>query len=217
MQKGLAEPSLLLTYTEERIPIIAEMLDKTTLLLDKTLKAKSKDDQSGWSRGRELYQLDFNYNWSSIVVDEQVTRNAEPGDDKKIVVAGGRAPDAPGLISADPKSTKTNMFDLFGLTHHTVLIFSPSIDQAASIHAHLKRYPDGALRVVIILPAGVSPTSGSSNADFVLEDGEGYAYSNYATQKEDVTVVVVRPDAYIGAAVRGVEGLTKYFGTIFSV
>ncbi|KAF8891790.1 FAD binding domain-containing protein [Infundibulicybe gibba] len=142
VEKGLAPASLLDTYTEERIPVIAEMLGVTTELLKKTFK--KEHDQSAWDRTGCLLQLGVNYRWSSIVVDEQSKDYIPSGDDtngdqKQVVQfddvdpygkrtdgrlrAGDRAPDACDLF--DPRTgTTTRLFNIFGPTHHTVVHFS---------------------------------------------------------------------------------------------
>ncbi|KAK0466822.1 FAD binding domain-containing protein [Desarmillaria tabescens] len=212
IDKGLAAPTLLDTYTQERIPVIAAMLNKTTELLNKTFKpgASSYD---GWQRGPELYQFGVNYRGSPIVVDEAGTpesvdpyRSGEGGE----LRAGDRAPDAPGLVSS--KGEKTRLFDIFRTSYHTVLIFAGAELEAKEILDLLKAYSAGTVKSVVILPQSNGPVVDGSSADFVLTDGEGYAYKHYNGRNG---VVVVRPDGMIGALVGGVDGLKQYFRGIF--
>lgn len=116
-------------------------------------------------RGETLKQLGVNYRWSRIVLDEtdQSTADAaldnsvEPDDDdgrKKrdpygipgdILRPGDRAPEAPGLrwVSTDRSSSLTeksdspltSVFDLFGSTYHTALIFPPSSLTMDTVHS----------------------------------------------------------------------------------
>ncbi|CAA7261872.1 unnamed protein product [Cyclocybe aegerita] len=65
--KGLAPPSLLDTYNDERHPVVAEMLNITTGMLNKMVVASA---DVGWRRTGHINQLGVNYRWSSIVVDE---------------------------------------------------------------------------------------------------------------------------------------------------
>ncbi|KAK0466820.1 FAD binding domain-containing protein [Desarmillaria tabescens] len=212
VDRGLAAPTLLDTYTQERIPVIAAMLNKTTELLNKTFKpgASSYD---GWQRGPELYQYGINYRGSPIVVDEAGTpesvdpyRSGEGGE----LRAGDRAPDAPGLVSS--QGEKTRLFDIFRTSYHTVLIFAGAGLEVKEILDLLKAYPAGTVKSVVILPQNDGPAVDSSSADFTLTDGEDYARKNYNGRHG---VVVVRPDGMIGALVGGVDGLKQYFKGIF--
>lgn len=54
--KGVSPLSLLDTYTEERLPVIAAMLQKSTLLLKRGM-ARSRGDGSNWVRGKAIKQL----------------------------------------------------------------------------------------------------------------------------------------------------------------
>ncbi|KAH8110156.1 hypothetical protein DFH11DRAFT_1494555, partial [Phellopilus nigrolimitatus] len=82
--KGHASPSLLDSYEGERIPVISEMLKITTNLFNRVFRietqqalartqtsAASGPDDHMFSRDRKLFQLDFNYRWSTIVRDER--------------------------------------------------------------------------------------------------------------------------------------------------
>ncbi len=99
------------------------MLDKTTDLHNKTFAGGAASTE-GWRRGPELYQFGVNYRGSPIVVDEEGTpesvdpyRSGEGGT----LRGGDRAPDAPGLVSS--QGEKTQLFNIFRTSYHTVLIF----------------------------------------------------------------------------------------------
>ncbi|KZT24407.1 hypothetical protein NEOLEDRAFT_1156905 [Neolentinus lepideus HHB14362 ss-1] len=130
--KSLAPIALLSTYTEERLPVIAQMLNKTTSLLDRTVAhAANKvdikpehlqnEDMNPWVRGKILLQLGINYRWSSIVIDEEAdggrVRSIEEtrlkayetatGASGDRVHAGDRAPDVPFLVDLKPKPNES--------------------------------------------------------------------------------------------------------------
>ncbi|KAG7445126.1 uncharacterized protein BT62DRAFT_951494 [Guyanagaster necrorhizus] len=210
VHKGLAPEGLLASYSQERIPIIAAMLNKTSELLNKTFKPGG----GGWVRGYELRQLGVNYRGSPAIVDETPVEGEETIDPYRsgndgTVRGGDRAPDAPGLVFIDDSSHKTSLFDVFGSSYHTVLIFS---DENTALLDALKNYPTGIIKSVVIVPQ--RPT-GAILADQVLVDGDGYAYKHYNMAEKLTKVVVVRPDGIIGALVSGVDGLNRYFKKIF--
>ncbi|SJL13737.1 uncharacterized protein ARMOST_17185 [Armillaria ostoyae] len=212
VDRGLAAPTLLDTYSQERIPVIAATLDKTTELHNKTFAGGAASSE-GWRRGPELYQFGVNYRTSPIVVNEEGTpESVDPylSGEGGALHAGDRAPDAPGLVSS--QGEKTCLFDIFRTSYHMVLIFPGADLEVNGILDLLKAYPAGAVKSVVILQQNAAPTVGGSPADFVLADGEGYARKHYNDRDG---IVVVRPDGIIGALVGGVDGLKRYFKGIF--
>lgn len=212
VHKGLAPQSLLDTYTQERIPVIATMLNKTSELLTKTFQPGGAS-RAGWARGYELRQLGVNYRASPVIVDETPVDGEETVDPYQsgndgAIRGGDRAPDAPGLVFANDSSRKTSLFDIFGSSYHTALVFSD--DNTAVLDA-LKTYPAGIVKSVVIVP---HPPSGTIPADYVLVDGDGYAYKHYKIAEKITRVVIVRPDGIIGALVTGVDRLKRYFREI---
>ncbi|KAK0501681.1 FAD binding domain-containing protein [Armillaria luteobubalina] len=212
VDRGLASPTLLNTYTQERIPVIAAMLDKTTDLHNKTFTTGAASTE-GWRRGPELYQFGVNYRGSPIVIDKEGTpesvdpyRSGEGGP----LRGGDRAPDAPGLVSV--QGEKTQLFDIFRTSYHTVLIFPGADLEVKAILDVVKAYPVGTVKSVVILHQNATPTADGFPADFVLTDGDGYARKYYNDRNE---IVVVRPDGIVGALVGGVDGLKQYFKGIF--
>ncbi|OBZ66925.1 Pentachlorophenol 4-monooxygenase [Grifola frondosa] len=227
VEKGIAAPSLLETYTEERLPVIAEMLEKTTELLNKTMRA---GDLSAWDRrSGALDQLGVNCRWSSIVVDERASDTDEknkPSDaygtaGSTEVRAGDRAPDAPGLVvlrgadSTEETGAQTSLFQTFGISYHTVLLFTTDANVAKAASDILAGYPAGTTRCVVMLPAGASQFPVISGGS-VLIDQEGHAHVGYNVASGTSTIVIVRPDGTVGGVVLGVEGLRRYFKSIFS-
>ncbi|KAF7356663.1 FAD-binding-3 domain-containing protein [Mycena venus] len=126
VQRSLAPESLLQTYTEERAPVVAAMLNKITALLkedwaDKTgAPPPTPGGVSAWKHNGGVLQLGVNCRWSSLVVDEQqhdedflddfedyqeFFRGEDQEEDDSFdsfvdrpLSAGDRAPDAPGLV-----------------------------------------------------------------------------------------------------------------------
>ncbi|KAI6117888.1 hypothetical protein EV401DRAFT_2179727 [Pisolithus croceorrhizus] len=252
--KGLSPASLLDTYTAERLPVIAEMLGFTTemhkLMFNESdaehaprSSADDKDNsktvesqfERAMRRGGKLYMLGVNYRTSPIVIDEFVSPptprgtavNSTYGDTQEGVLrAGDRAPDAPGLV-ATVSLNRVRMFDIFGSTHHSVIIFAPTLTVPAvkSILATLgQSFPKELVRRVVVLPGPASEPDDhvetSSEVDQaidteVLIDEAGHAYRGYVAEPQEVKAVVVRPDGVVGAIVRGGTGLERYFEGVF--
>lgn len=236
-------PSILDSYEEERLPVVAEMLEMTTQLLDETRKgiriddavrqalakepaSTSKDLNSGYHRGSKLHQLGVNYRWSPIVYDERTDKSAGKsekaayGVSGQAVQAGDRAPDASGLIAKYCHASGpvvNRLFDLFDPTTHVALIFvsKASAGRFSEIDAALDILP--ACRKVVIWPPGQQANEVPIGAvDYVFEDREGLAYAGYGVdRKADIpSVVIVRPDAMVGAYVHTVQGVEVYSGLL---
>ncbi|TBU42449.1 FAD binding domain-containing protein [Dichomitus squalens] len=230
--KGLASPHLLGTYPVERLPVIAQML-ATTSNLYTHLIPKKEDSQAttvqdqdpkkaGFMQWRNtaLYQLDINYRWSPITVDargkdglseDDLKARAYEGYPGGDVRAGDRAPQAPALVGAD--GLEKTLFDLFKPTYHTVLVFSPQ-GGAAEIVKAAQEYPVGTVHTVVLGKDAVPQPIDSAES---YHDKEGHAYRAYHVDGGEVTVVVVRPDGYVGAVVHDVDGLRTYLAKIFRV
>jgi hypothetical protein len=218
--KGLSPPTLLDSYDSERLPVIAEMLNITTGILN-LLKGSGGMEQV-MHRGEKLTMLGVNYRCSPIVVDE--VTNAVPVSsyrvlDESTLVAGDRAPDAPGLsvVKAGAQVAETRFFDLFKATYHTTLVFGPDVGSAEDIIGALSSYSRDIIRIVVVLPQDAVATESStvtSRADVVV-DAAGHAYRAYLTEKGEKRVVVVRPDGVAGAIVRGTDGVKAYIEKVF--
>ncbi|KZT07594.1 monooxygenase [Laetiporus sulphureus 93-53] len=227
VEKGLASPSLLSTYNEERLPVIKAMLEETTAIFHSVLArtANGMNNEAGWNRGEHMRQLGVNYRWSSIVRDERAPVGAtEPMDpyginSGDVPRAGDRAPDAPGLVnvkSTDASEQPTSLFRIFSTTRHTILVFSPDSAHAGPALEALTSYPADAIQSVVIYLQDASSTPHVDGANLSLVDRDGHAYSGYAVEKGGLTIVIVRPDGVIGAIARGVDGLKAYFRGIFT-
>ncbi|THH07808.1 hypothetical protein EW145_g3128 [Phellinidium pouzarii] len=183
-------------------------------------------------RRRKLFQLELNYRWSPIVLDERFegSDSAAPkdtfGEVGNDVRAGDRAPDAPGLVvlskgTAAKKVGKVKgeqgesvrLFDIFDPTVHTVLVFSSNARLRRDLHSILQKLPACLVRTLAIVPAAFHPTRDEDfmlNADLVLEDKEGHAVRGYGVD-DSVYTVVVRPDGMVGAFAKGPGGVERYF------
>ncbi|KZV66517.1 hypothetical protein PENSPDRAFT_755633 [Peniophora sp. CONT] len=213
--KGLASPDLLDTYSEERVPVISEMLKITTKLASATFKAKP--DEEAFKRPASLGQLGVHNRWSSIVYDGlregepqfESTNLAPPstyglGEETPRLQAGDRAPDAPGL---DGARGETTLFDIFNAARHTVLVFGSA--HAAAVRAVVGKYPEGFVDVVTLL------SEGSDKQEDALVDAQGHAYRGYAVEA-GVAVAIVRPDGVVGALLKPEQGVDLYFCRVFS-
>ena len=224
--KGLSPPSLLDTYTEERLPVVAEMLNFTTKMLKATMDKPG--DEARWKRTGNLNQLGVNYRWSSIVVDQSTdssagenAREAHSTYDAEadgLLRAGDRAPDAPGLVKINfdnhKSSESTRLFKLLGPTHHTVLIFADAADVHASLQAALARFSKEHVRAVVLIRAGTINMIQDVACD-VFEDHDGHAYDAYKGAEGANGIIIIRPDGVIGAIVNDVDWVDRYFKAIF--
>ncbi|KAF7318435.1 FAD-binding-3 domain-containing protein [Mycena chlorophos] len=238
VQKRMAPASLLDTYSEERIRVIAHMLSLTTELYQKTmdtfkLQQQDKDDDAFvlGQRGRETSMLGINYRGSSIISDSNIAgagRGAGPAaaydieaHTHAVARPAYRAPDAPGLKLEGSTGTQTrSLFDVFDVTKHTVLVFASPGSGSKDLDAILgfvSSLPEGAAQAVRVLPAGFPETENSGKFELTLVDALGHAYKEYGASNTAVSVVVIRPDGVVGAMERDVDGLKGYFRKVLSI
>jgi len=225
--KGHASAPILATFTEERLPVVAEMLDLTTVILNKTVGEVGST--AGWDRGDALKQLGVNYRLSSIVLEEEDKKHegngmssnhswyyVEPG---RFVQAGDRAPDAPGLFNlGDGESTPTRLFKLLSPSQHTIIIFLDRISDAKKDLelSFLKNYPTDLIRTIAIISPGHEYNSLLSGGAFdVYEDRDGHAYRAYNGPEGLARFFAIRPDGVVGARVGSPGRLKAYFDNIF--
>lgn len=189
--------------------------------------------QAAWQRGTLLKQFGINYRWSPIVFDERYkgldAQRAEAealnpygvGTESEPVRAGDRAPNATGLVrlggGQEATPLTTSLFDIFGPTHHTVLVFGSNATNVDPIIDYCRSCPAGTVRSIVVLAS--LPSSGSAaagtGADVLLYDRDGIAHTEYGLTQGQSLAVIVRPDGFVGAVAHGVEGVAKYFGLIF--
>ncbi|KAF7350749.1 FAD-binding-3 domain-containing protein [Mycena sanguinolenta] len=216
VQKGLAPEALLNTYSEERLRVIAQMLQLTTDLHKKIFRGDSKNPDEGWFRGGDVQMLGVNYSGSSIVQEDDAVQGASvtpySTSGAGHIRAAYRAPDAPGLVRVGSEGAPTRLFSIFSVEVHTVLLFGGDDTTRAEV---LGRLPKEAVRAVLLLPQGQTTTNASSPA-LVLEDRAGHAYAGYGMRVDELTVVIVRPDGVVGAVAIDAEGVERYFQKILS-
>ncbi|KAG1745499.1 FAD binding domain-containing protein [Suillus paluster] len=218
VEKGLADKSLLETYSAERLPVISEMLEMTTSILNKAVTTGDLTHH----QSPILFMLGINCRFSSIVLDEFATPvegkpiNAYGVFDEGHLAAGDRAPDAPNMLQVGHgESEVKTLFGLYRPWYHTVLVFAPSLADTSPILGALGACNKSVVRSAVILPSSAPAIPVASPADLVLVDQEGYAYSAYLVKANQTKVFVIRPDGVIGAIVHGEEGVKKYFSNIF--
>jgi hypothetical protein len=217
VEKGLAHKSLLETYNEERLPVISEMLELTTSLLNETMATGNLTA----GRSPKIFMLGINCRFSSIVLDEFTPPvegkpvNAYGVLDEGHLEAGDRAPDAPELLLIQPeKLDVTALFSIYRPWYHTIVVFAPSLTDATPILAALE-YDKNIVRSAVVVPSTAPAAHVASPADIVLLDQEGHAYTAYLLEATQTKVFVIRPDGVIGAIVHGAEGVKRYFSKIF--
>lgn len=199
------------------------MIEKSTQLHD----ALQRSQDAGWERGSGLHQLGVNYRWSSIVVDDRTPKtlglqHIDPygsGTDGTLR-AGGRAPDAPGLVpvgsyDGSERDGTLSLFSIFGPGHHTVLLLNIPEDLTGYILLAVKKYRIGLVKTVVIRPKGIAKPRVGCQPDLTVVDQGGHALAGYKVEKP--VIVIVRPDSYIGGIVYGYYSFAKYFSGIFSV
>ncbi|KAH9832239.1 monooxygenase [Rhodofomes roseus] len=233
VERGVAQTSLLYSYSAERLPVIKRMIQETRRIFELTMQSKARPEgMAPWGKSEGLRQLGVNYRSSPILVDERHADGAqqETYDAYGIGLgalggvglrAGDRAPDAPGLVDVTEAGSEVKTRSLFGIfrpVYHTVLMFGEDSTAASEVMDGLKAYPAQLLRVVTIHPQQGPVTAGvvtDITADFALRDGHGHAYTGYGCSPEVFSVVVVRPDGVVGAIVLGAKGVQKYFDRVF--
>ncbi|PCH36573.1 monooxygenase [Wolfiporia cocos MD-104 SS10] len=221
--KNYASPSLLDTYTIERLPVVAHMLKMTTNHFHKTrnVTVDGRGAEEAFKHSGVLKQLEINYRWSPIVLDKRTPyirlADTEPldvygaeGGDASVLRAGDRAPDAPSLM--DLKQHDAEPTNLFSVTHHTVLIFSRDVAHIGPVLDALKGYPPSTVKSVAIYPQGTSASLAFEDAEYVMVDRDGHAYNGYnVADSATMTIVIVRPDGVVGGIVFEAEGVQNFF------
>ncbi|KAK7051478.1 hypothetical protein VNI00_004452 [Paramarasmius palmivorus] len=203
--KGLASPRPLLdSYSAERIPAIAASLG---IVKNPTVSALSQNQRS---RDWDLRQFDVNYRSSPIITDD-----LEPSESFQTTLhAGDRAPDATGLVITC-SSQRTTLYDLLDAVSHTVIAFLPGdcLDYYSHITVALSRFPPVMAKTMVIHPQS---TVWQHHDGVVFIDEDGYAFEHYESQPDEVKVVIIRPDGYIGAVITDVSGVEQYFAEVLN-
>ncbi|KAL5488262.1 hypothetical protein ACEPAI_6370 [Sanghuangporus weigelae] len=237
------EDNAIVQKTIDSLGSAATPLSETEKKQNEVEEKDSNVDQR-YVRGRKLFQLDLNYRWSPIMFDER--RPAESASDGEFdnkekdaygkpghdLRAGDRAPDAPGLVvlhKASPPVGKIGkvaeggegavlgLFDIFDPTAHIALLFSSDQSFVKSAQNMLRVLPEGLISTVVIVPKDSTSAVGKDVVDVVLADKEGHAYKGYGIEKDATVVVIVRPDAMVGAFAVSSAGVERYLTKVFAV
>lgn len=245
VHNGASPDTLLDSYTEERLPVISAMIATTRGLLNAIISGEQSFVKGNHNRGGPLRMLGVNYRGSPIVLDERTQLRSEEMADvygvrnDGLVVAGDRAPDAPGLefiafgggregMIEDAEGKSTKLFEIFNSTSHTVLFFAAAQPESAGQDLSraldtLKSYSIDIQPIILLrVPGDIQETSSFAIGTQVdgknvraYSDAGRHAFENYAVEGGGLTIVVVRPDGVIGAVVlSGAEGLRRYFSGI---
>ena len=169
---GGANPSLLDSYEEERLPVAASVLG-----LSKAFFNQFSGSEKQLPSGTDMLQLGINYRTSSL--------SQHYGNPSLPLQAGDRAPDAPLL---DGRGNRTRLFDLFRGPHFTLLSIgggdTTALEQIGQRRAGLRVYAIGS-------------TASSAEADVAdLVDDQGHVAAGYG--QEAGILYLIRPDGYIG-------------------
>jgi len=221
VHKGYASATLLDSYQEERLPIISEMLSKTTELFNKIVKSGGVFSAAG--SDTDLTQLGVCYRGSSIIGEDDIREatlkvSAYNKDSETAACPGDRAPEVPSLINTTGNHKRETLFNIFSPSHHSILVFAKKYDEqlALGLSSVIKGLPENTIQSVLILPPESNVKELDSVYDEVLIDSGGYAYGGYGLPNDDQSyIVVVRPDGVVGARVREVAGVERYFQKIF--
>jgi FAD binding domain len=221
VHKSYASAALLDSYKEERLPIIAEMLGKTTELFNQIVEKRG--DISQVRRSTDLTQLGVNYRGSSIIGEDDIrdTTLKVSGynkDSETAACPGDRAPEVPSLINATGDAhIRETLFSIFSPSHHSILVFTEKHEENSTLalSSVINRLPENTVRSVLILPSESNINQIGAIYDRVFIDSGGHAYSVYGLPSDRSYFVIVRPDGVVGARVHEVAGVERYFQKIF--
>lgn len=160
--------ALLETYSEERAPVIAEMLSLSSSLHNLAFGkpiGSTLDSAAGGAAGREkrevdnsevmrrsktLLQLGVNYRWSPVVLEAREAVNSEDmtrdpyGQDSDRLRAGDRAPDAKlsvvclGSGATQQSVQPTTLHSFVDMRKHVILVFTSSTAALEHVGEQLK-------------------------------------------------------------------------------
>ncbi|MFF8913533.1 FAD-dependent monooxygenase [Streptomyces sp. NPDC015032] len=171
---GAADPALLDTYEEERLPVASWTLDITSERLRATLEAIRRPGGGlDTAVTAETTGLTRGYHWSSLSPAGSTTR----------LRAGDRAPDAPCHDAGT--GAPVRLFEAFAGPHFTLLGFGPGT--ADALRATEAAYGDA----VRVYGVGADGPAG-------LTDEAGHARTAYGIEPGTDTLVLVRPDNHVG-------------------
>lgn len=174
-----AQPDLLDTYQEERLPVAASVLALSDELLKQAVAARGivvKPDE-------RTRQLGITYRGSSLARDN--------GAGSATLRAGDRAPDAPGLVGL---AGECRLFDVLRGGHFTLI----SVRGRHPSNEAFGQFAGMTVRIVHIVDQPSGPDD--------LVDARGHLADAYAPLGN--TVFLVRPDGYVGLIALG-DGVAR--------
>ncbi|GAA1975112.1 FAD-dependent monooxygenase [Amycolatopsis minnesotensis] len=175
-------PDLLLdSYEPERMAAARTALEISTALLEK----HRRGDEDAHVRGQEVHGLTLNYRDSPLSRDDR----AAPGT----LSAGDRAPDAPATTAG---GDAIRLFDLLRGPQWTMLVFGAAQGKATAALSNRLR-----ARTVI--------RPGEPADEHALLDHDGHLRAGY--DAADGTVVLIRPDGYLGLVTCDTEDVLEYW------
>ena len=110
---------------------------------------------------------------------------------------------------------ETSFFKIHAPSHHSVFIFESDAVKVKNVSDLLNGYPKNTIKKVIVLPKGMESPTAIGGADLTVVDRDGHAHTFYPPVMKGFPVIVIRPDGVVGAVVKGVEGVQRYFKGIF--
>lgn len=182
-----AEDVLLDSYEPERIAAAQAALDISTTILEK----HRRGDEDAHVRGPEVHGLRLHYRDGLLSRDER----GEPGT----LRAGDRAPDA-------PVGGQTRLFDLFHGPHWTLLAFGAA--HASTVAALTARFGPALHAHTVVQP-------GDPTDQHTVIDSDGHAGTGYGAA--DGTLVLIRPDGYVGLVADTAEQVVDYWTTLHGI
>ena len=236
--KRLASPALLESYSIERLPVIAQILSATSELYTHMI-AKPKDQEDSLQKATEeeaisqkgigfyrwrnpaLQMYGVNYRYSPIILEERDLSAASCDEEEKrahafagyegsgTLCAGDRAPEAPHLLDC-VTGEETGIFNLLGTSWHTVLVFGSD----SEVLENLTEFPMELVKTYVVCKPGTKLPDSHHHVTALL-DSTGYAHTAYRIKGESATIIIIRPDTFIGAIVKDYSGVERYFHKIF--
>ncbi|HJP74951.1 MAG TPA: FAD-dependent monooxygenase [Pseudonocardiaceae bacterium] len=185
---GKADPALLDTYSQERVPIAEWTLGisaKEMRSIGDALDSDKPASRDGFRPRGELQagQLALGYDWSPLAQNLVERPDGAPK-------AGDRAPDSPcQTATGEP----VRLFDAFRQPGFTLLGFGA--ETRGTIDAALAEHGDIATGLCI-------DTQAKPTADRV--DADGHAHREYAVTEP--TLFLIRPDGHIGVIADAAQG-----------
>ena len=196
---GKADPALLDTYGEERVPIAKWTLDVSTKELSAVADSVTDGKKDGGfrpNRNLQQDQLELDYRWSPLAKTLVDRPEGAPR-------AGDRAPDSPARTAT---GEPIRLFDVFRQPGFTLLGFGQqtreTIDRTLAEHGDITT---GRL---------VDKTPGSTVDTVDIVDVEGHAHREYAVT--EATLFLIRPDGHLGVIADPAQGaaILDYLGNL---